>query len=554
MVADTTIDDRPFVTPRVTARQLQGTFAAIFVAATLLLAVIEAPLIGTPPYLMGSAFIAAATLLIFLPAMQAPEYRPWMLVLPGLDFAAFAIIRTVATGEAANPIVMMLVLPAVWAGLMRSRMALAAIAIFSVLVIVPDLLLLRGGGLRDADADRAIMHVALLPLVMVLSAVAAFAMANILADRQRALAAEQQRRAEAAAASERSRFLLDTVLDSLTIGVIITTPTGDLILMNKVLRESPELTANGADPWDSYRHMPAFDSDGVTPLDEEDSTYARVSRGETVIDRLLWVGPPGATQRALSVSGGPVHTDGGEHIANVVLITEVTEYVRALQAKDAFIGTVSHELRTPLTTVAGALEVIIEQQDTLPDAVTQWLPVLQRNVSRQTLLVRDLLTAAGSRTGPLRLDVTESDLAEIAADAAAALATDIAAKNLRVRLDLHSARGRFDPSRLAQVCENLLSNAVRYTPDGGSITVSTRTVGDELELDVHDSGVGVSADDKKRLFDEFFRAESARESAIRGVGLGLSIVKAIVDGHNGRLHVESELGDGSTFSVRLPRT
>ena len=552
-MADSTIDDRPFVTPGVTARLLQGAFATIFLAATVLLLIIEAPLAASAPNLIGAGFVAVATLLILLPGINAPTYQPWMLAIPGLDFAAFAMIRTVSTGDGTNPMVMMLTLPAVWAGLMRSRIALATIGVLSVLVVVPDMVLLARGELGEADADRAVVLIVMLPLVMILSAVAANAMASILADRQRALLIEQTRRAEAAGASERSRFLLDTVLDSLTIGVIITDPDGELILMNKVLRESPELTANGADPWESYRHAPAFDADGVTPLDPDDMTYTRVVRGETVIDRMIWVGPPGGAQRALSVSGGPVHTADSEHIANVILITEVTEFVRALEAKDAFIGTVSHELRTPLTTVAGALEVIIEQQESLPDAVAQWLPVLQRNVSRQTVLVRDLLTAAGTRTGPMRLDVSDADLAEIAADAAAALAHEITAKRLTVHLDLRSARGRLDPVRLAQVCENLLSNAVRYTPEGGTVAVVTRTVGDELELDVQDTGVGISDDDQRRLFDEFFRADSARVSATRGIGLGLSIVKAIVDAHDGRLHVESTLGEGSTFTVRLPR-
>lgn len=552
-MANPSIDDRPFVSPGVTARLLQGAFAAIFLAATVLLVFIEAPIIVRPAYLIGAGLVAIATLLTLLPAINAPSYQPWMLAIPGLDFAAFAIIRTVSTGDAINPMVMMLTLPAVWAGLMRSRLALLTIGVLSVLVVVPDVVLLGRAQLAEDDADRAVVLIVMLPLVMTLSAVAANAMATILADRQRALLDERNRRADAAAASERSRFLLDTVLDSVSIGVIITDPDGELILMNKVLRESPELSADGADPWESYRRAPAFDADGVTPLDSDDMTYTRVVRGETVIDRMIWVGPPGGSQRALSVSGCPVHTAHDEHIANVILITEVTEYVRALEAKDAFIGTVSHELRTPLTTVAGALEVIIEQQDSLPDAVAQWLPVLQRNVSRQTVLVRDLLTAAGTRAGPMRLDVSDADLAEIAADAAAALAPDITAKHLTVHLDLRAARGRLDAGRLAQVCENLLSNAVRYTPEGGTIAVVTRTVGDELELDVQDTGVGISDDDRHRLFDEFFRADSARTTATRGIGLGLSIVKAIVDAHDGRVHVESTLGEGSTFTVRLPR-
>lgn len=528
-------------------------FAIIFLAATLLLLVIEPSIVRSPAYLVGSALIATATLLAFAPAMNVHRYQPWMLALPALDYVAFAIIRVESTGAGTNPMVMMLTLPAIWAGLMRSRVALATIAALSVAVIVPDLYQLAQGTLSERDADRAIVLIAMLPLVMVLGAIAAYAMASILIDRQKALLRERERRALAAAESERSRFLLDTVLDSLAVGVIVTDPHGELILMNRVLRESPELSAGGADPWESYKSVPAFEADGLTPIPEEQSTYARVVRGETVLDRLIWVGPPGGDQRALSISGSPVRSEGGDHIANVIIITEVTEYVRALQSKDAFIGTVSHELRTPLTTVSGVLDVIEEHAEGLPDEIAEWLPVLQRNVARQHVLVRDLLTAAGTRTGSLVLDRSTAELHSVAADAVTALTAEARRKHIDLAVNLEPAVGSFDAGRMAQVVENLITNAIRYTPDGGQVVVETHATNDALELVVRDTGVGISADDKERLFEQFFRAESARASAIRGVGLGLPIVKAIVDAHRGHIVVDSELGVGTTVTVRLPR-
>ncbi|MGY6498314.1 MAG: sensor histidine kinase, partial [Microcella sp.] len=551
---ETLVDPRAsLLSPRLTARLLQGVFAVIFLAATLLLLIIEPPIVATPAYLVGSVLIGVATVLVLVPAMNAPTYQTWMLALPALDYVAFAIIRTESTGAGTNPMVMMLTLPAIWAGLMRSRLALAAIAVLSVAVIVPDLYVLSLGTLSEADADRAIVLIAMLPLVMVLGAAAAYTMANILVDRQIALQREKERRAAAAAESERSRFLLDTVLDSLAVGVIVTNPQGDLILMNRILRESPELSSDGADPWESYKHAPAFDADGVTPVPEDESTYARVVRGETVSERLLWTGPPGGQQRALSISGSPVHSSDGDKIANVIIITEVTDYLRALQAKDAFIGTVSHELRTPLTTVTGVLEVFEEHADTLPSDVAQWLPVLHRNVTRQHVLVRDLLTAAGTRSGALMLERDTTNLGCVASEAVAALGPEAQRKSIELVLDAHAAVGRFDPTRLSQVAENLITNAVRYTPTGGRVTVRTRTVGDELELVVSDTGVGISSADKERLFEQFYRADSARASAIRGVGLGLPIVKAIVDAHRGRINIDSEPGEGTTVTVRLPR-
>lgn len=552
--SDSLVDPRvSLLSPRLTARLLQGVFAIIFLAATLLLLALDPAIVATPAYLAGGLLVGAATALVLIPAMNAPTYQTWMLALPALDYIAFAVIRTESTGAVANPMVMMLTLPAIWAGLMRSRLALATILVLSIAVIVPDIFVLSQGSLSARDADRAIVLIAMLPLVMVLGAIAAYTMANILVDRQTALQREKVRRAAAAAESERSRFLLDTVLDSLAVGVIVTDPDGELILVNRILRESPELSANGADPWESYKQIPAFESDGLTPIPEEESTYNRVVRGETVSDRLVWIGPPNSEQRALSISGGPVHTADGDHIANVVIITEVTEYLRALQAKDAFIGTVSHELRTPLTTVTGVLEVFAEHADELPPDVAQWLPILQRNVTRQHVLVRDLLTAAGTRTGTLMLERDTTNLGCVATEAVSALGAEAERKDITLVLDAHAAVGSFDPTRLSQVAENLITNAVRYTPPGGRVTVRTRTVGDELELVVSDTGVGISAADKERLFEQFFRSESARSSAIRGVGLGLPIVKAIVEAHHGHINIDSEPGEGTTVTVRLPR-
>ncbi|MFN3707788.1 sensor histidine kinase [Microcella sp.] len=552
--ADVPVDPRvSLLSPRLTARLLQGVFAVIFLAATLLLLVIEPAIVATPAYLIGGALIGTATALVLIPAMNVPNYQPWMLALPVLDYVAFAIIRTESTGAGTNPMVMMLTLPAIWAGLMRSRWALATIAALSVAVIVPDLYVLSLGTLSGRDADRAIMLIAMLPLVMVLGAIAAYTMANILVGRQTALQRERERRTAAAAESERIRFLLDTVVDSLAVGVIVTDREGELVLMNRILRESPELSANGADPWERYKNSPAFEADGSTPVPQEQSTYARVVRGETVSERLIWVGPPDGEQRALSISGSPVRTAAGEHIANVIIITEVTEYLRALRAKDAFIGTVSHELRTPLTTVTGVLELFDEYADNLPGEVAEWLPVLQRNVARQHVLVRDLLTAAGSKAGTVMLERTPGDLLAVVTEAVSALTAEADRKSITLTLDGDAAFGTFDPSRLAQVAENLIANAVRYTRPGGTVVVRTRTVDDELELSVRDTGVGISDTDKERLFEQFFRSDSARSSAIRGIGLGLAIVKAIVDAHRGRIAIDSELGVGTTVTVRLPR-
>ena len=154
--------------PRVTARLLQGVFALIFLAATILLLFIELHTVLSLRYLTGGVLIAAAPAAVFLPAMNGRDIKPWMVVLPGMDFLAFAIIRLESTGAATNPMVMMLTLPAIWAGLMRSWRSIAVIAVLSVAVITPDIVVLTQGRLTEPNADRAIMLIGMLPLVMIL--------------------------------------------------------------------------------------------------------------------------------------------------------------------------------------------------------------------------------------------------------------------------------------------------------------------------------------------------------------------------------------------------
>lgn len=548
-----TLDDRPLVSPRYTARLLQGTFALLFLLATLVVVALEPATVTNPFYAGGAALVLVATAFPLLPAFRNVRYRPWMIAMPLLDFAAILLIRLEGTGGITNPMVMILTMPAVWVGLVKSRRALAMLMPAVLAVVVPDALLVARGALSESTADRAVMLIATFPIVMMFAAGAAYAMSSILAGRQMELADEQRRRAEAAADAERARNLLDAVLDTIPVGVVVMSPTGERILMNRRLRESPELMADGADPWDAIQEVRALMVDRVTRIEEEQSAFQHAARGETVTDRLVWVGLPGQQQHALSVSTGPVHTDAGEHLANVLVVSDVTEFMHALEAKDAFIGTVSHELRTPLTTVSGFVEMLVEREHEFPDDVRSWLRVIERNIRRQHMLVRDLLAAAATRTAPIIVDRQPSDIAAIANEAALAVQGEAEQKGVAITVT-GEASGRVDPLRMAQVIENLLTNAVRYTPAGGSVSISVGGDADHLHLVVSDTGVGISPEDHDRLFEQFFRGAEARASAIRGIGLGLAIVKAIVDAHGGDVAFESDPGRGTTVAVTIPHS
>jgi signal transduction histidine kinase len=234
------------------------------------------------------------------------------------------------------------------------------------------------------------------------------------------------------------------------------------------------------------------------------------------------------------------------------LLTEQNERLReADRLKDEFVALVSHDLRTPLTSITGYLE--LAQEEELGDEVRQYLSVVERNAQRLLELVNDLLFVARLQAGQLSLERDDVDLGEVVRDAVAAIEAHRAGKEIRLTTALAPVpRVHADRGRLLQLLDNLLSNAVKFTPAGGEVHVVLANTGGRVRLEVSDSGIGISPEDQRRLFERFFRGSAAIERQLPGTGLGLYISRAIAEAHDGTLEVSSELGRGSTFCVQLP--
>jgi PAS domain S-box-containing protein len=235
---------------------------------------------------------------------------------------------------------------------------------------------------------------------------------------------------------------------------------------------------------------------------------------------------------------------------------EQNERLRKLdRMKDEFIALVSHELRTPLTSICGYLELLLQDDvmAELPAAQMNWLEVIDRNAERLLRLVEDLLLTAQASAGNLALEQGELDIAAIIEQAVQASGPVAAARAITLTCStelLPAASG--DRLRIGQVIDNLISNALKFTPSGGTVEVRAYPHGSAARIEVADTGMGISEDEQTQLFERFFRTARAQEEAIPGVGLGLSISKAIVEGHNGRISVRSVEGVGTTFFVDLP--
>ena len=229
---------------------------------------------------------------------------------------------------------------------------------------------------------------------------------------------------------------------------------------------------------------------------------------------------------------------------------------RANRAKDEFLATLSHELRTPLNAILGWTHLL--STDDLPDAErARGLEVISRNARAQSQLIEDLLDTSRIISGKLRLDVQETDLLAIIGAALETVAPSASAKGISLHrvLDPRAGPVKGDPERLQQVVWNLLSNAVKFTPKGGRVSVLLERVNSHVEISVVDNGPGMSPEVLPHVFDRFSQSDSSMTRRHSGLGLGLAIVRHLVELHGGTVHASNVVdGHGACFVVHLPLT
>jgi signal transduction histidine kinase len=222
--------------------------------------------------------------------------------------------------------------------------------------------------------------------------------------------------------------------------------------------------------------------------------------------------------------------------------------------KDEFVATASHELRTPLTSLSGYLEMSLDPAEgPLSPTREGHLRIVQRNADRLAVLVEQLLFLARADSHPLELDRQPVDLAEILEEAAETARPAAQAKSISVLVDSDPAPEVLgDRPQIVRVVDNLVANAVKFTPDGGSVRLVARREGDAAVLEVTDTGLGIPAAEQPDLFNRFYRGTNAVEKAIPGSGLGLAISQVIAEAHGSTIQLESTPGSGSTFRLALP--
>lgn len=218
-----------------------------------------------------------------------------------------------------------------------------------------------------------------------------------------------------------------------------------------------------------------------------------------------------------------------------------------------FLAVVSHEMRTPLTSIISFSELLRSEASGLSPDGLRFLGIVERNADRLLRLIDDLLLLNRLEAGGLPLEVGQVSLPDLVADAVKSTAPVAAKSGVTIHLDVGEGPPVYaDPRRLAQVLDNLIGNAVKFSHVGGLVRVRLRYVRNTWRIDVSDAGIGIPADEAARLFGLFVRGSNARLAGLPGSGLGLAIVKSLVEMHGGHVKVESVLDEGSTFSVFLP--
>jgi signal transduction histidine kinase len=251
----------------------------------------------------------------------------------------------------------------------------------------------------------------------------------------------------------------------------------------------------------------------------------------------------------------PVARPDGHVVGRIWTLREVTADRRLERLRDAFVAAVSHELRTPLTSISGFLEMLGDEEHGLDEAGRSYLSVIRRGTGRLERIVEDLLLVVQIEANRLELDPAPADLAELAVETVEAALPAAAEQGIDLRLDVEGHLPlEADAGRLRQVLDNLVSNALKFTPAGGSVLLSATNGNGPLRVEVTDTGIGIPHDELGQLFSRFYRASSATRRAIPGTGLGLVIARAIVEGHGGTISLESREGEGTRVTVTLPAT
>jgi signal transduction histidine kinase len=346
---------------------------------------------------------------------------------------------------------------------------------------------------------------------------------------------------------------MHAMLNATSEGMMLLSPEGNLLWSNNAFDRffslKPE-TTTGKNFQDLDSHWKkVFEDYSVVPLILGSKESDGTPNLETT---MIQVWPQ---KRELQIYSASVENVNDEYIGQLVVFRDVTREKEVERMKSEFVSLVSHEFRTPLTSIRGYAEMMLDGDvGDLSEDQDDFVRTIFRNATHLQSIVNDLLEVSRLEAGAVKINHDTLNLVDQINDCVQRLKPQIENKSLKLKMKLPKSGVKLvgDAHRINQVLMNLISNAYKYTPEGGTISIFVKHTNDYVKVEVQDTGIGMTKDEQKKLFTKFYRAENEETIKAGGTGLGLWITKSLVEMHGGEISVTSKPGKGSTFRFTLP--
>ncbi len=343
---------------------------------------------------------------------------------------------------------------------------------------------------------------------------------------------------------EQNDAQLKELINHLVIGVLVIDKNRKISMVNPVMNQilDEDLYAKIDQDYDSSLH-----SADLVELIERSFDKQQLQNKELTLYY--------PEDKIVDVNVVPIKDAASEPLNYIVLLYDITEIRRLEKVRTDFVANVSHELRTPITAIKGFTETLLDGAMNEEDVLLEFLQIINTESQRLDSMVQDILQLSKLEQRKVIGTVESVRVRNIVSEVERIVHQKIDLKSIHFDIiEKESVTVEIDRDQLKQILLNLISNAVSYTPEQGNVHVSIKDDGDHVLIAVADTGMGIAEEEQPRIFERFYRVDKARSRNAGGTGLGLSIVKWLVENNHGQLSLESELGQGSTFFVRLPKT